>query len=47
MTYERLDTKYVDGVTWDEAAVTRIDNTFERVYNDLYDTKVNDEWELV
>ena len=47
MAYERLDKTYTDGEVWDGAAVTHIDNSFERVYGDFYDVKVNDTWSLV
>lgn len=47
MAYERLDNMYIAGRVWDEAAITHIDDSFERVYDDLYDIKVNDTWEFV
>lgn len=47
MAYKRLDETYVDGQVWDEAAVTRIDDSFERVYGDFYDNKVDVTYEFV
>lgn len=45
MSYTRLNLKQDDLL--EEKVFTHIDDHFERVYEDLYDTKVNDEWELV
>lgn len=39
MAYNRLDQKYKAGQVWDEAAISHIDNSFERIYDDLYDDK--------
>lgn len=33
MAYNRLDTKYYAGQTWDENAITQIDNSFESLWN--------------
>ena len=45
MAYERLDLD--TGALLDKDVFKHIDDSFERVYGDLYDTKVNDEWELI
>lgn len=45
MAYERLDLQTGDELN--EAVFKHIDDSFERVYDDLYDTKTNDEWDLV
>ena len=39
MAYNRLDQKYKAGQVWDEAAISHIDNSFDKVYNDFYDDK--------
>ena len=39
MAYERLDKKYKAGQVWDEAAISHIDDGFDRVYSDLYNDK--------
>ena len=46
MAYERLDKKYVAGQVWDEAAISHIDNSFDRVYGDLYDDKITVDYEV-
>lgn len=45
MSYTRLNLKQDDLL--DENVFKRIDDGIERLYTDLYDDKVNDEWELV
>ena len=45
MPYERLDLR--NGDELDEEVFKQFDDSFEKVYNDLYDTKVNNEWELI
>ena len=41
MAYNRLDQKYKAGQVWDEAAISHIDDNFERMYTDLYDIKTD------
>lgn len=45
MAYEKLNAKTGDELN--EAFFKKIDDNFERIYDDLYDTKTNDEWDLV
>lgn len=45
MVYERLD--LVTGDELNEDVFKHYDDSFERIYDDLYDTKTNDEWDLV
>ena len=45
MSYDRI--ALVNGDLIDEAVFEKIDNSFERLYQDIYDTKVINKWELV
>ena len=33
MSYNRLDAEYYSGQVWDENAISRIDNSFEALWN--------------